>query len=167
MTNFKDVAHLYLGCEVLVGDPNGDIDFPELNPRLLCYIIEDTTELVITPILRPLSDMTKKEGNEWSEIKERCWLDDKLPLHGLAEMTKWLLSKKFDLFELIPNGEAIDKTKISNLQNAKNIDCCKHGVFFSHDCIYCREGIEPYECEHGVDIQFGCPKCHFFSKKNK
>lgn len=38
-------------------------------------------------------------------------------------------------------------------------DVCKHGVPYRYDCEYCREGIEPYNCPHGIDTQMGCPQC--------
>lgn len=63
----------------------------------------------IKPILRPISDMTKEEGKEWLAVKEKCWDNFNLPMQGLGEMANWLLSKNFDLFDLINSGIAIAK----------------------------------------------------------
>lgn len=85
------------------------------------------------PILRPLSDMTEEEIKEVAWILHRFKPEDvrgkdsvgnikvtnrspfyywiNVRQHLNAECCKYLLSKGFDLFELIESGLAIDKTK--------------------------------------------------------
>lgn len=85
-------------------------------------------------ILRPLSDMTKDEAKEfyimegWGEnLSNIIVMDDKIEFNknnhtqAIARFTRlrpkmfaWLISKHFDIFELIASGCAIDATKIKN-----------------------------------------------------
>jgi hypothetical protein len=121
MIKFKDVAHLYLGCDVLVkhyhsNDWGGPTRFtPHLfaesfNSGRFTYQPE-----LFKPLLRPLSDMTEEE---------RVWFKDEvLPLgkkHDMAyfqdirdaaNIINRLRNKGFDCDGLIESGEAIDKTK--------------------------------------------------------
>jgi hypothetical protein len=69
----------------------------------------------ITPILRPLSDMTEEEYNTWENGiggKLRTGTHDLIEEDALK--THYLLSKHFDLFGLIEAGLAIDATTINN-----------------------------------------------------
>jgi hypothetical protein len=73
----------------------------------------------IKPMLRPLSDMTEEETSYWNKLKRYNPVNDKVTLyqeHNEAQFI-WLLSRSFDLFELIPAGLAIDKTKVTNAKN--------------------------------------------------
>lgn len=136
-TQFKDVAHLYLGCEGIV-----DITYlPKiiekvkavimgyyLNQKLNleCYgkdgirwghSITDIDDIKnFKPILRPLSDMSEEEIIE-SE-REYFRGDDLDSTNNIscytasAFQTNYLLKKQFDLFGLIESGQAIDKTTL-------------------------------------------------------
>jgi hypothetical protein len=67
---------------------------------------------LIKPILRPLSDMTEEESKEigfwgvWHDVEFNAlaWDD----VHWSPEDFRILLSHHFDLFNLIPEGLAID-----------------------------------------------------------
>lgn len=174
MTKFKDVAHLYLGCEVkspfmgknqkLCGVskilmPEGHY---ELDPviEFNCngrYEVRPTIWGGVKPLLRPLDSMTEEEVlticklacesvygdyrfSKWSVERsphELCHWDvnnkrslysftvssidgdvllydgeDIDPVYIDSNYRFWYLKQGFDLFSLIPNGEAIDKTKI-------------------------------------------------------
>jgi len=171
MIKFKDVAHLYLGCEMLVelmpnrpslhkliGVQNDDdIAFQIV---IGSAVITEITPEESKPILRPLSAMTEEEGMEMfitgmpKDILDTLSLfydlgvvktgSDVIRLYdkkqGFLIATpiktvmsfckpncfdrgwgfrynellayKWMLDKNFDLFDLIPNGEAIDKTNL-------------------------------------------------------
>lgn len=78
-TKFKDVAHLYLGCE-LDTDCHGQgiqghmpISFKELDADNLATILyqlsNDDWGHYCKPILRPLSDMQPKEAEEYFKIE--------------------------------------------------------------------------------------------------
>ena len=167
-TKFKDVAHLYLGCE-LDTDCHGQgiqghmpISFKELDADNLATILyqlsNDDWGHYCKPILRPLSDMSEEElielltnvyesiygiahepfkdvilhaeGNDKVGLVCKCYMGQRIGfsievergvdissdgLHLMVnqfDCTKWLLSKHFDLFGLIENGEALDKTKL-------------------------------------------------------
>lgn len=114
----KDYLHLYLGCRIKSkGGKCGDLvsvsndgmsivvyDKDKINdPRGLCI---NSDWLLL--ILRPLSDMTEKE----SEYLSDAALSGKPTIYVNAEVTKYLLSKHFDLFGLIEYGLAIDKTTL-------------------------------------------------------
>lgn len=110
-------------CEITSGSNHGDWimvqfenvvefmyhNFDERSSNFHTFFIrEDFIKL----ILRPLSDMTEEERHvlsmqgmlpgEWREDIEN------------ALRTKYLLSKGFDLFNLIPEGLAIDRTTLNN-----------------------------------------------------
>ena len=133
---------LYLGCEVewlgergcnLAGINTADQSF---NPVGLVYsngLTIWTPERAVKPILRPLSDMTLDEAAFCA--KEMFCDEAEAPDERLTDMakiairdnfggphlaswrigfliTRYLMSKHFDLFGWIPAGLAIDKTKI-------------------------------------------------------
>jgi len=64
-------------------------------------------------LLRPLSDMTEKE----KQIALHIGLSESDTWIGGAKRTDYLLKQGFDLFNLIPEGLAIDKTKLNSEQN--------------------------------------------------
>lgn len=68
----------------------------------------------VKPILRPLSDMTDEEINEYKVLKpEYTSITDKKTLIKVdARSIKYLVSKHFDIFGWIEKGLAIDKTKL-------------------------------------------------------
>jgi hypothetical protein len=123
----EDFIHLYIGCEVfgtyndnsgskgiLTGVTNGGHECE------IQFILEDGINVEEDPewnetkevklILRPLSDknMSTDELREWCKRRQRKgWMPG---VH--ADNTAWLLSKRFDLFDLIPAGLAIDKNTL-------------------------------------------------------
>lgn len=120
----KDYLHLYLGCQVqykfitiieklelrigkLYGI-KGSYCFLETVYGFKEERIED-----VRPILRPLSDMTEEEVNEADTLQKFQLEDeDEAQVLNYALMTKFLLSKRFDLFGLIESELAIDKTTL-------------------------------------------------------
>ena len=68
-------------------------------------------ELTIKPILRPLSDMTVAEKNNyiWDTIPE--YTDFQGLVKHISPVFLWLMRQHFDLFGWIEAGLAIDKTK--------------------------------------------------------
>ena len=64
----------------------------------------------VTPILRPLQDMTEEESNEVQFRVDKGGIGFYPTEH--AEIVRYLLSRQFDLFGWIPTGLAIDKTKL-------------------------------------------------------
>lgn len=99
---FKDVAHLYLGVEVI---------HPGLkNPRTLTGRWLDSLVkkgISVKPLLLPLSKMTEDDSNRMGVL---------MTLTQTAEEMASLLSKGYDLFGLIASGEALDKTTQSKLK---------------------------------------------------
>lgn len=64
----------------------------------------------VKPILRPLSRMTEEECNEYNNLSETMYSLNKIQDQMMTEAktTKYLLSKHFDLFDLIHFGLAIE-----------------------------------------------------------
>ncbi|HRP30482.1 MAG TPA: hypothetical protein PKV73_01255 [Agriterribacter sp.] len=130
MTQWKSVAHLYLGCDV---DLNGVVytltAVQSISDLVIVRSKQDSRQGIwmwvseIKPILRPLSDMTEEEilyvGMLWekpfpySELPNKIKSPHTLELApsciGSAEVTQYLLSRHFDLFNLIETNQAIKK----------------------------------------------------------
>lgn len=102
----KDVLHFYgIGTEV---NFDGKIwEITELKRNTIKGIRLDhshSNEFYYhhcKPLLRPLSDMTEEEIKIYESMQSRLW-----------EQFVWLLKNRFDLFNLISSGQAIDKTKM-------------------------------------------------------
>jgi hypothetical protein len=119
--NIKDYLHLYLGCKVREVMSLGYDEYTLTKLGLAYHAIHQGNK--IFPILRPLSDMTEEEKNELLQVDREYTSANILPniplgrllvLHYTerqAQITRYLLSKHFDLFGLIPTGLAIDATK--------------------------------------------------------
>ena len=78
-TEFKDVAHLYLGVEVVntIGKHMGKIVSVSIDGTATINPLDEFKPRVIIlnslkPILRPLSDMTDEEFAAYSTMLERC-----------------------------------------------------------------------------------------------
>lgn len=70
----------------------------------------------IKPILRPLSDMTEEEFVEierWGIYQGKTTVTFALTC---AECTAWMIRQNFDVFNLIKDGLAIDKTTYNTQQ---------------------------------------------------
>ncbi len=131
--DIKDYLHLYLGCPAEIHGYNTKI-VDKVTSSSLTMI---TKGCKIVPILRPLSDMTEQEAMElgklllliphgqisaykntfgkwcvkWSEHYKDHWCIDGEIFN--QHQTIYLLKEGFDLFELIADGLAIDKTTLN------------------------------------------------------
>lgn len=130
MKKFKDVAHLYIGCEVVsVGKKPGTKHYQligiTIGGGLVFKTIPEGFSIVLAsdwkPLLRPLDSMTEEDKKEVgfdayhmlrNEHGDRVIPSKEKGFVWAAKQTAYLLSKGYDLFSLIPNGEAIDKTKL-------------------------------------------------------
>jgi hypothetical protein len=126
---FKDVAHLYLGCKVVYNDREYYLEGfhkygLDYSGRWI-YIMNDADDATtvgikdIKPLLRPLSSMTDKELRQ---IEKLLPSDDSIDDDDAVEMlkstgvlAKKLLEMNFDLFGLIENNQAIDATKTEHV----------------------------------------------------
>lgn len=117
MKKIEDYLHLYIGC-----DTNRGMLIGLTGSKAFVWRGETRIygESAIVLFLRPLSDMTEEEmqecGNmiyDFSDDPELNTWEWQYFQIGLApEQLYYLLKKGFDLFNLIPEGLAIDKTKI-------------------------------------------------------
>lgn len=115
-----------------------------LNAAWLSFI-QGTKGVKVKLILRPLSSLTKKECLDlcdemgvsphlqfvaWEEIKKALYYDEiefKKTLKGwvlnpftMFQVTRYLLSKGFDLFDLLPCKQAITKAEAMDFISANN-----------------------------------------------
>jgi len=143
--DIKDYLHLYLGCEVLgeyaddearkgylTGVTNGaaecEIQFFLEDGFNVSEYPEWNDSAKVKILLTPLSEMTKEDFRATFFDKELAAIDDaysfekqflNCPKSGDVAMYArdflYLLLKGFDLFNLIPEGLAIDKTNVTNI----------------------------------------------------
>lgn len=120
MKELKNYLHLY-GKNVPVFVKRDDDDGIYYTSLSIAHIHNSSTEY-IKPILRPLKSMTVIEKMELCKLlpmtsenilpKIRSGrMTDAFINIQTPEMVRYLLSKHFDLFNLIPEGLAIDATK--------------------------------------------------------
>ena len=111
MTKFKDVAHLYMNCMVKVDmtsanmghkygeltgiTQSGDITFYQIKFKGSNF--QEFSKYPITPALFPMPYTV-----DWANH----------PTQTVALHIKSFLANRFDLFNLIESGEAIDVTKL-------------------------------------------------------
>ena len=104
--NIKDYLHFYIGCEFSNG--------LDAKVRTVTFSNADTILGAkvgdFKLILRPLSDMTEEEGEEWQKIgfEPDSRGVDYWPM--MARNIKFLTDKGFDLFGLIEANLAIKKS---------------------------------------------------------
>lgn len=124
----ENYSHLYLGCDVLKTDGQkrklvGVYVSGALLENTETQLSDDYRMTDFKLLLRPLASMTQEEmracGNmiyDFSDDPDLSnnwkWQEFEYGLH--PEQFHWLLSKGFDLFNLIPDGLAIDVTKINS-----------------------------------------------------
>lgn len=121
-TQLKDVIHFYLGCKCveLFKLRVGKSDVWEdshgspitLTPDMLSPELDGYRSYKL--ILRPLSSMIKEEEKEFDATKvfiRATPVHQIGAMHWTSETYRWLLSKHFDLFNLIETGQAIEKHK--------------------------------------------------------
>jgi hypothetical protein len=120
MTTFKDVAHLYIGCQIkcVRSDQSSEIErfgrITEFTPLLLSDSRYLNNE-IWKPILRNISTMTKDEDIECNSIMHGDWVEfykEKSYIHYETRKIVYLLSRGFDMFNLIANGQAVKKHQI-------------------------------------------------------
>lgn len=131
---FKNVAHLYLGCNIMLEDIFNAriVGFDDKKP-----IVKDSKHFekvivndwgLIKPILRNLEDMTEEEKIyivenityrhvKFSNAKNAISCFDwnrygKKNIELCVQEFPYLLKQNFDLFNLIPSGQAIDQSTI-------------------------------------------------------
>lgn len=133
----KDYLHLYLGCQVdwkkFPDNESYSRNYRDLG-TLACISIHGDVVIEtkdsqfhrklkdVKLVLRPLSDMTKEEAN-FLDAMAKAQKDGQVKpancefVTGIrttsAEALRVLLSKGFDLFNLIPEGLAIDKADLT------------------------------------------------------
>lgn len=111
-TQFKDVAHLYIGCYVMVMPDNEIAELQGILNGMAYTSIRGAARGIddVKPFLRPLSDCSKDENNYlYTEFDEDIY-ESKAEM--CADVTRWFLSKRFDLFGFIESGQAIDATTL-------------------------------------------------------
>lgn len=108
--DIKDYLHLYLGCDC---DRSGRLERIDYSFLVWC---ENNHRLKdVKPILRQLSDMTEEEEKQYHKIRETGYTSNvERQMLNDAAGTKYLLSLGFDLFNLIPDGLAINKSSLKN-----------------------------------------------------
>lgn len=115
--NIKDYLHLYLGQQCRCfnhADSEGWIETISCS-IIIDYEDEDSEIEGIVPILRPLSDMTEEEMKSVGHMPHVPLHKDDLKYAIIRnswppEQTRYLLSRGFDLFNLIESGLAIKKS---------------------------------------------------------
>jgi hypothetical protein len=113
----EDYLYLYykseISCEGTGGYKLISFDDKEAEVFHEHYGFEGYELSEIKLVLRPLSDMTLEESKEYNDKMSWCIeQNDESLARESAEETRYLLSRSFDLFELIKSGLAIDKTLI-------------------------------------------------------
>lgn len=119
MKEIKDYLHFYIGCEVTIeGHKNailGAVGVGHGKQVIIRWPLEDEWSYAdigeIRPILRRLSDMTEEEEAEMVKTQDDVKLDGYPQITLMVDSGhtfRWLLSKGFDIFNLIDSGLAID-----------------------------------------------------------
>ena len=113
MKDIKDYLHLYLGAMFIVDGQSGRFKLSGYNPytgiQNVCgeCVFDDLSKIKL--ILRSLSDMTEEEDQiEFPQNNRGEFID----MHWYPDGYIWLLSKGFDLFNLIEENLAIDKNSL-------------------------------------------------------
>lgn len=132
---FKEVAHLYYGCQMVLIHNDGSSQQCELDPIIFSWIVQENgieMPFELKPILHRLEDMTDEHCLEAATIlRAECYTENHVRIAGVKEIIKrahnmqtnilmgewiqlftWMLSKGYDLFQLIDNGQAIDAKTI-------------------------------------------------------
>lgn len=100
MKKKKDYFHFYIGSDVQWTRSDGKIITSKLTLSDAEWLrLRDDSKL----ILRPLSSMTEEEEKHMISTQD------------IGETFRWMLSKGFDLFDLIDSGLALDATKIEKV----------------------------------------------------
>jgi hypothetical protein len=119
MVHFGSVKHLYIGCRVRV-NRNGETRILTGTLKHQLYCKRDNARFIdkfdidqVTPLLRPLSDITLHEVEQYRTLQNMPEIPTEIRTQGLTPSAfHYLLSRGFDLFELVDNGQAMDATKL-------------------------------------------------------
>lgn len=116
MKLLKDYLPFYIGCELFTG--TGTVTLVGVHIDKFNWVskavvlngnITHTSEIEdVKPILRPLLDMKENEFATWKSLEDN---NINRFING-ATSVDYLLKQGFDLFNLIPDGLAIDKTTL-------------------------------------------------------
>lgn len=127
----KDYLHFYLGCDIQlpVSESPETKGVVKLTPEYLLAMYVHNEWDYAKLILRKLSSMTEEEcwysqnnfghfvkGTSDEYIKNRlhCIKESYMEFRNIMpDQFRWLLSKHFDLFDLIPAGLAIEASTIN------------------------------------------------------
>lgn len=111
----KDYLHLYLGCEVktnkygvgLLDSVSKTCVHVEFEKSINGFFFDD-----VKLLLRPLSDMTDKETIDVKKHYDPVekYIETGTFIVANGKLHAYLLKQRFDLFNLIEDGLAIDKT---------------------------------------------------------
>jgi hypothetical protein len=130
--NIKDYLHLYFGCACVRPDGktilNVDGIFGTLVQHRENKQITYSSASGCRPILRPLSSMTEEEKMECDTQIHKCEHQLHSSITDWAYRIDWLLKHRFDLFNLIEEGLAIDVTKLQSNQNVQVSDTTKQSI---------------------------------------
>lgn len=100
--------HLYLGCDVLYFENGVNVGFGVNTHELHVNIAMGIRKTEVKLLLRRLESLTEQEDQiEFPKHNRGNRIDE----HWYPEGFLWLLSKGFDLFDLLPSNLAIDKNK--------------------------------------------------------
>jgi hypothetical protein len=117
MKKIEDYLHYYLGCEcmeaIIVPGQASVFQRGEISIRTV-FNIRGHQLSIVKPILRPLSDISD-ENYAYMAIEFTC-LDANRNLAGAereAIKMHYFISQGFDVFGLIKEGLAIDKTTLT------------------------------------------------------
>jgi hypothetical protein len=136
LTSATEYFHLYLGCEVQTSIGGGvliSVGAHERGEDCMVSIQNNDEESgfygewtdyniehhKIKLILRPLSSLTEEESLQADKIHFSAHYSKTPHIRIVAEYTKFLLDKHFDLFGLIEAGLALDATTINNQNPSK------------------------------------------------
>lgn len=121
MKKLEDYIHFYLGCECHNWKFNAKFTLKGLrywNSEMWCtgYNNEDLKWLPVKStklLLRPMLSMTPDERHEWHSLMKQGTdgVHQVIIRVETAESLKYLLDNCFDVFGLIHEGVALDKTR--------------------------------------------------------
>lgn len=108
----KELLPLYYGHKCRLWSINYDGQTFEIDGTMIALL--SMPDAIIKPILRPLEDITEEECEEYNRINKMIHSVNKTQdqMRTEAHAVQYLLSRGLDLFGLIIQNLAIDKTKI-------------------------------------------------------
>lgn len=107
MKNLKDYLHLYIGSARVEYDSSYMRDLTPSEYGIASHVADN-----VKLVLRPLSDMTQMEQLEYSRLAH-CYLTPtaEAEMRKNGALTKYLISRGFDVFDLIVLGLAVDASE--------------------------------------------------------